>query len=413
MSTRKLLMVIRVSLESLTGHKLRSFLTMLGVVIGVGAVIALVAVGQGAQAQVVSQFASLGSNMLTVQSGSEAQFSRGGLRQRVRALDSSDVDAIKGLATSVALVSPEYASNNATVTYQGKTTATGITGVTAEYAPVRSWAVSLGRFVTADDDANMASVAVLGQKTVETLFGSATANPIGETIRINRQSYEVIGVLKAKGQSGPNNQDAVVMIPLKTAQLKLGGAGTTSLRTIALQVRSAGEMDLAQAQVTAILRSLHGIQSGANDDFTVRNQSDIVATVEQTTSTFTTLLGSIAAISLLVGGIGIMNIMLVSVTERTREIGVRKAVGAKRGDILVQFLVEATVLSVLGGVIGVAAGVGGAQLISPLLGTSKALVTAQSVIMALAVSLGIGIFFGFYPANRAAGLNPIDALRYE
>jgi putative ABC transport system permease protein len=413
MSTRKLLMVIRVSLESLTGHKLRSFLTMLGVVIGVGAVIALVAVGQGAQAQVVSQFASLGSNMLTVQSGSEAQFSRGGLRQRVRALDSSDVDAIKGLATSVALVSPEYASNNATVTYQGKTTATGITGVTAEYAPVRNWAVSLGRFVTADDDANMASVAVLGQKTVETLFGSATANPIGETIRINRQSYEVIGVLKAKGQSGPNNQDAVVMIPLKTAQLKLGGAGTTSLRTIALQVRSAGEMDLAQAQVTAILRSLHGIQSGANDDFTVRNQSDIVATVEQTTSTFTTLLGSIAAISLLVGGIGIMNIMLVSVTERTREIGVRKAVGAKRGDILVQFLVEATVLSVLGGVIGVAAGVGGAQLISPLLGTSKALVTAQSVIMALAVSLGIGIFFGFYPANRAAGLNPIDALRYE
>jgi putative ABC transport system permease protein len=413
MSTRKLFMVIRVSIESLTGHKLRSFLTMLGVVIGVGAVIALVAVGQGAQAQVVSQFASLGANMLTVQAGSDSQFSRGGLRQTVRALNTSDVDAIKGLATSVALVSPEYSANNATVTYQGKTTSTSVTGVTAEYAPVRNWAVSMGRFITAEDDSNMASVAILGQKTVETLFGSATANPIGETIRINRQSYEVIGVLTAKGQSGPTNQDAVVMIPLHTAQLKLGGAGTTSLRTIALQVRSAGEMDLAQAQVTAILRSLHGIQTGGNDDFTVRNQSDIVATVEATTSTFTTLLGSIAAISLLVGGIGIMNIMLVSVTERTREIGVRKAVGAKRGDILVQFLTEATVLSVLGGVIGVAAGVGAAQLISPLLGTSKALVTPQSVIMALAVSLGIGIFFGFYPANRAAGLNPIDALRYE
>jgi putative ABC transport system permease protein len=412
MSTRKLLMVIRVSIESLTGHKLRSFLTMLGVVIGVGAVIALVAVGQGTQAQVVSQFASLGANMLTVQAGSDSQFSRGGLRQTVRALNASDVDAIKGLATGVALVSPEY-NANATVTYQGKTTSTSVTGVTAEYAPVRNWSVSLGRFVTAEDDTNMASVAILGEKTVETLFGSATANPIGETIRINRQSYEVIGVLKAKGQSGPSNQDAVVMIPLRTAQLKLGGAGTTSLRTIALQVRSAGEMDLAQAQVTAILRSLHGIQTGGSDDFTVRNQSDIVATVEATTSTFTTLLGSIAAISLLVGGIGIMNIMLVSVTERTREIGVRKAVGAKRGDILLQFLTEATVLSVLGGVIGVIAGVGAAQFISPLLGSAEAVVTSQSVIMALSVSLGIGIFFGFYPANRAAGLNPIDALRYE
>jgi putative ABC transport system permease protein len=412
MSTRKLLMVVRVSIESLTGHKLRSFLTMLGVVIGVGAVIALVAVGQGTQAQVVSQFASLGANMLTVQAGSDSQFSRGGLRQTVRALNASDVDAIKGLATGVALVSPEY-NANATVTYQGKTTSTSVTGVTAEYAPVRNWSVSLGRFVTAEDDTNMASVAILGEKTVETLFGSATANPIGETIRINRQSYEVIGVLKAKGQSGPSNQDAVVMIPLRTAQLKLGGAGTTSLRTIALQVRSAGEMDLAQAQVTAILRSLHGIQTGGSDDFTVRNQSDIVATVEATTSTFTTLLGSIAAISLLVGGIGIMNIMLVSVTERTREIGVRKAVGAKRGDILLQFLTEATVLSVLGGVIGVIAGVGAAQFISPLLGSAEAVVTSQSVIMALSVSLGIGIFFGFYPANRAAGLNPIDALRYE
>jgi putative ABC transport system permease protein len=413
MSTRKLLMVIRVALESLTGHKLRSFLTMLGVVIGVGAVIALVAVGQGAQAQVVSQFASLGANMLTVQAGSDSQFGRGGLRQTIRQLNASDVEAIKGLATTVALVSPEYNASNSTVTYQGKTTSVNVTGVTAEYAPVRNWSASMGRFISAEDDSNVAMVAILGQKTVETLFGSATANPVGETVRINRQSYEVIGVLKAKGQSGPDNQDNVVMVPLRTAQLKLGGAGTTTLRTIALQVRSAGEMDMAQAQVTAILRSLHGLQTGANNDFTVRNQSDIVASVEQTTSTFTTLLGSIAAISLLVGGIGIMNIMLVSVTERTREIGVRKAVGAKRGDILLQFLAEATVLSVLGGVIGVAAGVGSAQLISPLLGTSKALVTPQSVIMALVVSLGIGIFFGFYPANRAAALNPIDALRYE
>jgi putative ABC transport system permease protein len=209
------------------------------------------------------------------------------------------------------------------------------------------------------------------------------------------------------------NQDNVVLIPLRTAQLMLGGAGTQTVRTISLQVRSSDEMDLAQAQVTAVLRAFHGIQTGGSDDFTVRNQTDMIANVEAATGTFTTLLGSIAAISLLVGGIGIMNIMLVSVTERTREVGLRKAVGAKRGDIMVQFLAEATLLSVVGGVLGVVAGIGGAQIISPLLGTSKALVTPQSVILALLVSVAIGIFFGLYPANRAASLNPIDALRYE
>ncbi len=410
---RKLLMVMRVAGQSLTVHKLRSTLTMLGVVIGVGAVIALVAVGQGAQAQVVSQFQSLGANLLTVTAATNFGFSRTGLQQSARKLNNTDVEAIRGLATAVALVAPEYNANNTTVTYVGKTTSTGVTGVTAEYSAVRNWAVIRGRFITAEDEANLAMVAILGQKTLETLFGSTQVNPIGEVVRINRQNYEVIGVLKAKGQSGPNNQDDVVLIPLRTAQLKLGGAGTTDVRSLSLQVRSADEMDLAQAQVTAILRTLHGLQTGAADDFTVRNQADILETVAQTTGTFTTLLGSIAAISLLVGGIGIMNIMLVSVTERTREIGLRKAVGAKRGDILVQFLAEAMVLSILGGAIGVALGVGGAQLISPLLGNTKALVTAQSIILALAVSLGIGIFFGFYPANRAAGLNPIDALRYE
>jgi putative ABC transport system permease protein len=245
------------------------------------------------------------------------------------------------------------------------------------------------------------------------LFGSSSVNPIGETIRINRQNYTVVGVLQAKGQNGPNNQDNVIYLPLRTAQIKLGGAGTNTIRSINLQVRSADEMDLAQAQVTAILRSLHGLATGADNDFMVQNQADILSTVEQTTGTFTTLLGSIAAISLLVGGIGIMNIMLVSVTERTREIGLRQAVGAKRGDILIQFLAEAIVLSILGGLIGVALGVGGAKFVGPLIGYSRTLVTASSVMLALGVSLGIGIFFGFYPANRASRLNPIDALRYE
>jgi putative ABC transport system permease protein len=412
-------MVLRVALNALTAHTMRSFLTMLGIVIGVAAVIALVAVGQGAQAQVVSQFQALGSNLVTVTAMPSFGFSRSGLQQSTRQLTMSDVNAIKELATLVSLVAPEY-SASATATYGGKTTSTSISGVTAEYAVVRNTTVSQGRFITAEDNNNTALVVVLGTSVVEDLFGgtsslegSTTANAVGETVRINRQNYEVIGVLKSKGTSGPNNQDDVIMMPLHTAQLKLGGAGTNTVRSINLQIRSAAEMDLAQAQVTAILRSQHGLQAGADNDFLVRNQADILSSVEETSGTFTTLLGSIAAISLLVGGIGIMNIMLVSVTERTREVGLRKAVGAKRGDILFQFLAEAVVISALGGLIGVGLGVGGAQVITPLLGASQALVTGQSIVLALAVSLAIGLFFGLYPANRAAGLNPIDALRYE
>ena len=410
---RKYLMVLRVSVLSLVAHKMRSFLTMLGVVIGVGAVIALVAVGQGTQAQVINQFQSLGSNLLTVSPFTNFGFSRGGLQQNVRQLTEADVNAIKGLATAVARVAPEYSASNTTVSYAGQTASPNVSGVTADYAPVRNWTVTRGRFITEEDNDNLAMTVVLGPQVVEDLFGSASINPVGETIRINRQNYAVIGVLKSKGTSGPQNQDDIIFMPLRTAQLKLGGAGTNTVRSINLSVKSADQMDLAQAQVTAILRTLHGLETGADNDFMVQNQAEILSTVAETTGTFTTLLGSIAAISLLVGGIGIMNIMLVSVTERTREIGLRKAVGAKRRDVLIQFLTEAIVLSVLGGLIGVAVGIGGAQLISPLLGGSKALVTPQSVILALAVSLGIGIFFGFYPANRAARLNPIDALRYE
>jgi putative ABC transport system permease protein len=409
---RKLLMVLRVALGALTRNKVRSFLTMLGVVIGVGAVIALVAAGEGARAQVVSQFESLGSNLLTVSPFTSFGFSRSGLQTSSTELTMDDVEAIEALATSVALVAPSY-SGNGTMTYAGETTSASITGVTAEYAVVNNWQLTSGRFVTAADNDNLSMVVVLGPSMVDDLFGSETVNPVGETIRINRQNYRVIGVLESKGSTGPMNQDNAVMIPLRTAQLKLGGAGTTEVSSISLQVRSADEMDLAQAQVTAILRARHGLASGANNDFRVQNQSDIVSSVTETSSTFTTLLASIAAISLVVGGIGIMNIMLVSVTERTREVGLRKAVGAKRGDILLQFLAEAVVLSGIGGLMGVALGVAGAQVITPLLGGTEALVTGQSVILALAVSLGIGVFFGLYPANRAARLNPIDALRYE
>ncbi len=410
---KKFYMVLRIALRAIAAHKMRSFLTMLGVVIGVAAVISLVAVGQGAQAQVVSQFESLGSNLLTVSSQTSSNFGRGGLQQSSRALTNQDVEAIEALATSVRYVAPQYNSNNATVAYGSNTTSVNIQGVTSVYADVRNWTIADGRFLTPEDDQALASNVVLGQTVVEDLFGSGTLNPVGETIRINRQNYQVVGVLESKGQTGFQNQDEVIFMPLRTTQLKLGGAGNQNVNQISLQVNSAEEMDLAQAQVTAILRSLHGLQTTQADDFTVQNQADIVSTVSATTNTFTTLLGSIAAISLLVGGIGIMNIMLVSVTERTREIGLRKAVGAKRSDILVQFLAEAILLSVAGGLTGVALGVGGAQVITPLLGGSQALVTPESVVLALSVSLGIGIFFGLYPANRAASLKPIDALRYE
>jgi len=408
----KLIMVLRVALKALTVNKTRSFLTMLGIVIGVAAVIALVAVGKGAQAAVVSNLEGLGSNLLVATAGSSFGFSQRGLRQDVRALTNADVDAIRELATAVAAVAPEYGAN-ATVVYQGKTKSVSVTGVTAEYDEVRNWNVASGRFIRPEDNDDLSMVAVLGQTVVEDLFGSTLVNPTGQMIRLNRQNYEVIGVLESKGQGGFGNQDDIVFLPLRTAQIKLGGAGSQEVRSINLQALSADDMGLAQAQVEAILRSLHGIRVGQDDDFTVQNQADIVGALEETTGTFTTLLASIAAISLLVGGIGIMNIMLVSVTERTREVGLRKAVGANHGDILVQFLAEAIVLSALGGLLGVALGVGGARIITPLLGYSEALVTPESVALALAVSLGIGVFFGLYPANRAASLNPIDALRYE
>jgi putative ABC transport system permease protein len=404
--------MLRVAVQSLTGHKLRSFLTMLGVVIGVAAVISLVAVGEGARVQVVSRFQALGSNLLTVTSRTNVGFSRAGLRQTARRLNSTDVDALRNMATTVAYVAPEY-NANATVVFGGKTSNVNVSGVTWEYSTVRNWTLEQGRFVTNEDNENAASVVVLGQKVVTDLFGGMEAEPVGKSVRVNRQSYLVIGVLKTKGESANSNQDNVAFMPLRTAQLKLGGAGTNDVRSISLQVRNAQDMELAHAQVTAILRSLHDLRQGVQDDFQIQNQADLVSTVEQTSGTFTALLGSIAAISLIVGGIGIMNIMMASVAERTREVGLRKAVGAKHRDILFQFLAEATMLSVLGGLVGVATGIGGAQLITPLLGGTKAVVTPQSVALALAVSFSIGVFFGLYPANNAARLNPIDALRYE
>jgi putative ABC transport system permease protein len=396
----------------MAANKLRAALTMLGIIIGVGAVISLLAAGAGARAQVTEQFESLGSNLLVISPG--RTFVRGVSMGAASAqsLTNDDVDAITRLATSLSAVAPEY-SIQAQVVYGNKNTQTSVLGITSEYLTVRNWQIDRGRFVDSLDLLNHAKVAILGASVVEDLFGNTLIDPLGKQIKINRQSYQIVGIMAAKGIGGFQNLDDQVFIPLTTAQVRFGGAGTRSLQAINVQVVSADKMDWAQAELTAILRSSHGLAASQAADFTIQNQTQIVEMVQETASTFSVLLASIAAISLIVGGIGIMNIMLVSVSERTREIGIRKAVGARRRDILVQFLVEAVVLSLLGGLVGVLAGYGGARVVTPMLGGTRALVTPESVAMALSVSLAVGLFFGIYPASRAAKLNPIDALRFE
>ncbi|NLG27480.1 MAG: FtsX-like permease family protein [Chloroflexi bacterium] len=408
-----LLESVRTALRSIASNKMRSFLTMLGMIIGVAAVIALMAAGAGTQAQVASQFESLGSNLLVISSrqfrfrgvSMGQQSSSGGLTEK-------DVESIEALSAYVATVAPEY-STSGQIVYGSNNTQASVVGVTPAYAIVRDWGTERGRFISALDESTHAKVVVLGADVADELFGDSLANPIGKTVKINRQNYEVVGILEAKGTSSSSSLDGNAYIPLSTAQARFGGAGTTSVTSINVQATSANAMDAADAELTAILRASHGLSSNQSDDFTVQNQTQIVEMVSEMSSTFSTLLSSIASISLIVGGIGIMNIMLVSVTERTREIGIRKSTGARRRDILTQFLVEAIVLSLAGGVVGVLVGFVGAGAVTSLLGGSSAVVTPQSVALALGVSVGVGLFFGIYPANRAAGLSPIEALRYE
>jgi putative ABC transport system permease protein len=391
-------------------NKLRTGLAMLGIIIGIGSVIALVSLGEGSQASVSSQIQSLGANILTVSPGSTAGgFIRGGAGSATT-LTLADAQAIASspTVTDVANVSPEY-SRRAQVTAGSNNTNTSVTGVQAIYATIHKVSVAEGQFISDSDDARQSKVAVLGPTVVTDLFPDGS-DPVGQSIRIQGQSFRIIGVTVSKGGSGLGNQDDNIYIPLSTAMQDI--FGSTSLASIAVEAKSQNVMTAAENEVGYLLLDRHNIANPSQADFTIVSQTDILNTVSSVTGTFTALLSGIAAISLIVGGIGIMNIMLVTVTERTREIGLRKALGAKKKDIITQFLVESIILTFVGGIIGMFIGILGSLVISKILGLPFA-IAFSSIILAIGVSGAIGILFGWYPAKKASDLQPIEALRYE
>ncbi|WP_088188308.1 ABC transporter permease [Desulfosporosinus sp. FKA] len=399
---------IRVSLRALRANKLRSALTMLGMIIGVAAVIAMVGIGNGATASITSQIQGLGSNLLTISSG---QSNSGGVRGGMGSSDTlkmTDVDKIQ-IGTAVKAVAP-VANTNGQVVFGSGNTSTTIMGTTQDYQEIKNVTMATGRYITTDDVDKGARVAVLGPTVVTDLFGDANASVIGKVIKINNVPFQVIGVTTATGSTGFMSSDDMITAPISTIQERLLGKKT--VRNILVSATSADQMQAAQNQITAELERAHKIQAGQNDDFTIQNQADMLQTMTGVTQTLTMLLGGIAGISLLVGGIGIMNIMLVSVTERTREIGIRKAIGAKGMDIMLQFLIEAIVLSILGGGIGIVLGFGGSTLAGKALKMSTS-ISPMSVLVAFGFSAAIGIIFGVFPARKAASMDPIDALRYE
>ncbi len=412
------LVTFRISVASLGANKLRSGLTLLGIVIGVAAVISLMAIGQGVQQSITSNIESLGSNLLFVQPGDSSQGGIGGGAGSASTLTLQDAYALDDpvFAPAVKAVAPEIRASGQ-VEAGRNNTFTQVVGVTPDYDEVRNSPVEEGSFITQGHLDNRSQVAVLGQTIKETLFGNR--DPLGQPIRINGRQFEVIGILKSKGSGFFGNFDNQILVPITTAYYRVSSQRTThgeiSVDSINVQMPDIETMDEGMLQVATVLRLRHKITG--EDDFIITNQRETIETLEQTTNTFVVFLGAIASISLLVGGIGIMNIMLVSVTERTREIGIRKALGAKRRDILLQFMSEATLLSLGGGVVGVLIGAGVAQLLNgrPLVG-SNPMETAFSwdiALLALFVAAAIGLFFGIYPAVRAARLHPIDALRYE
>jgi len=401
----------KISFRALRVNKMRSALTMLGVIIGVGAVIAMVAIGTGASRKIAEQISSMGSNLLIILPGATTA---GGVRMgggTQSTLNLADADAILKECTAVADVAPSM-GGVAQIIYGHLNWSTGINGTTPGMLTVRDWDLSAGRPFTMQDVKSATKVALLGQTVVDNLFGDQ--NPVGQTIRIKNVPFTVIGVLAPKGQNAQGqDQDDTIAIPVTTAQKKLFGTQFPGMvRIIMVKAKSAENLSVAERQVTELLRQRHHIGQRQDADFSVRNLTQIMQAQEQSTNVMTMLLGAIASVSLLVGGIGIMNIMLVSVTERTREIGIRMAIGAKTWDIRLQFIIEALTLSLIGGVIGIITGVSTALILSSLSGWPT-VVSVPAILIAFGFSGFIGIFFGFYPAYKASLLNPIDALRYE
>jgi putative ABC transport system permease protein len=404
---------MRIALRALRVNKMRSALTMLGIVIGVAAVIAMVAVGSGATARIQEQIASIGSNLIIVLPGS---LTSSGLRLgsgNAVTLTEDDARAIAADCPAVATVAP-VSRGGAQVVYGNNNWATAVQGTTPEYLDIRDLQIASGRSITPQDVEGSAKVALLGQTVVNNLFGAA--DPVGQMIRVKKAPFVVIGTLVPKGQSpSGQDQDDVILLPISTAKKRVLGANLAnagSVGSIMVQARGAAQMKEAEDQTRELLRQRHHLQEGQDDDFTVRNLEEVFQAQESSAQVMSILLASIASVSLIVGGIGIMNIMLVSVTERTREIGLRQAVGAKTRDILTQFLVEAVTLSLLGGLIGIALGLGASAVISHFADWTTR-ISAGAVLLAFVFSALVGIFFGYYPARKAAYLDPIEALRYE
>jgi len=398
--------VIRVALAAIGANKLRSLLTMLGIVIGVAAVITMVALGTGAQRAVQEQIDALGTNVLTVRAGqSMHRGARGGSSAK---LTVDEALTVNSAADAIAAVAPEMSSN--LQVESGRSNANiRVTGTTPEFYEVNNYRMAIGRFIDARDNDARRRVAVLGGDVPDVL-GKTALQLVGQKISLANNTFEIVGVLEPKGGSGWNNQDEQIFVPIYTAQFRLMGGDR--IRSFNATVSDEATTALATAQIEAILRREHRLRVGEANDFWVMDRAELMGTRQETTETFTYLLAGIALVSLLVGGIGIMNIMLVSVTERTREIGIRMALGATRGAVLTQFLLEALTLCLVGGLIGIALGIGASQLLSSLANWNTT-VSGVAVVMAMFFSLTIGLFFGIWPARRAAKLDPIDALRYE
>jgi len=404
------LQTIKISLRALRTNKMRSFLTMLGIIIGIAAVIAMMAVGSGASYVISQQIASIGSNIILVIPGSTTS---GGIRTGggAQTLSSDDVKAIMVECPSVSLASGTVRSSGQVV-YGNLNWSTVIMGGTPELFDIRDWPVSGGRSIVQQDVDSAGKVCLLGQTVAENLFGSA--DPVGKIVRIKKIPFTVIGVLERKGQSPQGtDQDDTIFVPLRTAQRNLVRAGhSNNIGAVIVQAKNEKLLASAEEEINSLLKQRHRITGDKEPDFTTRNLSEILAVAEKSSQAMSLLLGAVASISLIVGGIGIMNIMLVSVTERTREIGIRMSIGARKNDILLQFMTEAVMLTLIGGVLGIALGAAGATIVSKIL-SWPTLISIQSITVAFFFSGAIGIFFGFYPAKKAAGLNPIDALRYE